>query len=170
MDVTSTINQLLKTVDVMRNDVQQIHSRINLLERSINDVRNQQLRKKVNINIEISVLNFNTKTSMNESKIMELRYPNWWPFTEISPTWFIFMILWPFAAQRIMQAIQRKKWSLWMIVIVHPNIRKNNNNNNRNNYNNTNMTEKTINILESWRILHLCICSRDDTSMDRSFI
>lgn len=109
LDVPSTLNQLLKTVETMRSDVQQINSRINLLERSLTEVRNQQLRKKVNINIEISVLNFNTKTCMHKSKILELKYPNWWPFTEISPTWFLFMILWPFVAQRIMQSIQKKK-------------------------------------------------------------
>ncbi|XP_031621093.1 acyl-CoA-binding domain-containing protein 5 [Contarinia nasturtii] len=82
-----TITQVLKMVESMRSDLQQIHSRINLLERSLSDVRNQQLRKK----------------------ILELKYPRWWPFVEISPTWFVFMILWPFMAQRIMQAIQRKK-------------------------------------------------------------
>lgn len=109
LDVPSTLNQLLKTVETMRSDVQQINSRINLVERSLTEVRNQQLRKKVNINIEISVLNFNTKKSMHKSKILELKYPNWWPFTEISPTCFLFMILWPFVAQRIMQSIQKKK-------------------------------------------------------------
>lgn len=94
----------------MRSDVQQIHTRINLLERSLGEVKNQQLRKKVNINIEISVLNFTTKSSINKSKILDVKYPTWWPFAEISPTWFIFMIVWPFLAHRIMQTIQKKKW------------------------------------------------------------
>lgn len=104
-----TINQFSKIVETMRNDLQQIHSRINLLERSLADMRNQQLKKKVKINIDISILNFNTKSSMHKSKILELKYPKWWPFTEISPTWFVFMIIWPFMALRIMQEIQRKK-------------------------------------------------------------
>lgn len=93
----------------MRSDLQQINSRINLLERSVADVRNQQLRKKVNISIEINELNVNTESFINKSKIMELKHPKWWPFTEISPAWFAFMIVWPFVAQRIMLAIQRKK-------------------------------------------------------------
>lgn len=101
--------QLVKLVEGMRTDLQQINSRINLLERSLADVRNQQLRKKVKINIEISVLNFNTKSSLNKSKILELKYPKWWPFAEISPAWFAFMIVWPFVALRIMQTIQTRK-------------------------------------------------------------
>lgn len=109
-DVSITINQLVKSVETMRSDMQQIHSRINLLERSLSEVKNQQLRKKVNINIEVNVLNYNTKASMHNAKIMELKHPNWWPFTEISPAWFLFMVLWPFAAQRLMQTLQKRKW------------------------------------------------------------
>lgn len=108
-DSASSIKQLLKNVEAMRTDLHQVHLRINLLERSLTEVRNQHLRKKVNINIEISVLNFNTKTYIKKSKILELKYPKWWPFAEISPTWFAFMIVWPFMAVRIMQMIQRKK-------------------------------------------------------------
>lgn len=108
-ETVAPINQLSKLVETMRSDLQQINSRINLLERSLAEVRNQQLRKKVKINIEISVLNFNTKSSINKSKILELKYPKWWPFSEISPTWFALLIIWPFVASRIMQAIQKKK-------------------------------------------------------------
>lgn len=48
-----TINHVLKMVDSMRSDIHQIHSRINLLERSLADLRNQQLKKKVKITIQI---------------------------------------------------------------------------------------------------------------------
>lgn len=94
----------------MRTDVHQINSRINLLERSLAEVKNDQLRKKVTINIDITVLNYTTKTCTNKSKIVGLKYPKWWPFAEISPTWFILMLLWPFVAQRLINAVQRKKW------------------------------------------------------------
>lgn len=93
----------------MRCDVQQINARLNQLERSLTEVKNHQLRKKVNVNININVLNYTNKTSMIKSKIMELRYPKWWPFTEISPTWFVFMLVSPFLAQRLMNRIQQKK-------------------------------------------------------------
>lgn len=109
IDTATSISQLLKSVEAMRTDLHQVHLRINLLERSLTEVKNQHLRKKVNINIEISVLNFNTKTFIKKSKILELKYPKWWPFAEISPTWFVFMIVWPFMAARIMQMIQKKK-------------------------------------------------------------
>lgn len=109
VESTAAFNQVYKLVESMRGDLQQIHSRINLLERSVAEVRNQQLKKKVKINIEISVLNFNTKSSMTKSKILELKHPNWWPFAEISPTWFMFMVIWPFIALHVMQAIQKRK-------------------------------------------------------------
>lgn len=106
-----TINHVLKMVESMRTDLHQIHSRMNLLERSIAEIRNHQLKKKVKIIIKIRILNLNTKSSMPESKILELKYPKWWPIAEISPAWLLFMIIWPFIALRIMQTIQRKKWS-----------------------------------------------------------
>lgn len=108
-DLIPAVNQLLKLVDTMRTDVHQINSRINLLERSLAEVKNDQLRKKVTINIDITVLNYTTKTYTNKSKIVGLKYPKWWPFAEISPTWFILMLLWPFVAQRLINAVQRKK-------------------------------------------------------------
>lgn len=47
-DVLVTINELVKSVETMRTDMQHIHSRINLIERSLSEVKNQELRKKVN--------------------------------------------------------------------------------------------------------------------------
>lgn len=108
-DLIPAVNQLLKHVDTMRMDVHQINTRINLLERSLAEVKNDQLRKKVTTNIDITVLNYTTKTYMNKSKIVGLKYPKWWPFAEISPTWFILMLVWPFVAQRFLNAMQRKK-------------------------------------------------------------
>lgn len=49
LDVSATINQLVANVETMRANMQQIHSRINLIERSLSEMKNQQLRKKVNI-------------------------------------------------------------------------------------------------------------------------
>lgn len=51
LDTVPTIDQLLNAVEKMRNDLHQVHSRISLMERSVAEVRNQQLRKKVDINI-----------------------------------------------------------------------------------------------------------------------
>lgn len=51
-DLNVSMNQLLKTVESMRTDMQQINTRINILERSLTEVKNQQLRKKVKTHIE----------------------------------------------------------------------------------------------------------------------
>lgn len=48
-DLNASINQLLKSVETMRGDVQQINTRINILERSLTEVKNHQLRKKVSV-------------------------------------------------------------------------------------------------------------------------
>lgn len=110
VELTPAIHHLIQSVEHMRLDVQQINARINQLEHSLTEVKNNQLRKKVKTHININVLNYTNKRSMCQSKIMELKHPKWWPFTEISPTWFVFMIVWPFLAQRMMNRIQRQKW------------------------------------------------------------
>lgn len=94
----------------MRNDLQQINSRIDIVERSMTEVKNHQLRKKVGVHVDIKVLNNTTITIAKHSKlkIMALRYPNWWPFTDISPNWFILMILWPFLVRRLVQMLQKR--------------------------------------------------------------
>lgn len=109
VELTPAIHHLIQSVEHMRHDVQHINARINQLEHSLTEVKNHQLKKKVNTNININVLNYTNKSSMCQSKIMELKHPQWWPFTEISPTWFAFMIVWPFLAQRLMNRIQRQK-------------------------------------------------------------
>lgn len=86
-NIEPAINQMLRTIDSMRVDLQQINNRINIVERSLTEVKNHQLRSK---------------------KITELKYPKWWPFSEISPNWFILLIVWPFVARRLVNMMQRK--------------------------------------------------------------
>lgn len=94
----------------MRSDLHQVHLRINLLERSLADVRNQHLRNKVNNDIEMNgYTQYSFTINIQIFKISELKYPKWWPFGEISTTWFAIMIIWPFIAIRIMQMMQRTK-------------------------------------------------------------
>lgn len=63
---------------------------------------------------------YNSTAILIAKQIGALRYPKWWPFAEISPTWFILMLLWPFVAQRLINAIQRKKWPhTQSIVMIH---------------------------------------------------
>lgn len=107
--MSSSVIQILRTVEQMNADMQEIQNRICTIEKSLTEVKNHQLRKKVNININIQILNFTSKKRSKKSKIMQLRYPKWWPFTEISPNWFILMIIWPFVARRVMNMINRNR-------------------------------------------------------------
>jgi len=78
--IEPAINQILRTVESMRNDLQQINHRMNIIERSM--------------------------SALDQPAV--LRYPRWWPFTNISPNWFIFLILWPFLAQRLAKILRKK--------------------------------------------------------------
>jgi len=78
--IEPAINQILRTIESMRNDLQQINHRMNIIERSM--------------------------TALDQPTV--LRYPRWWPFTNISPNWFIFLILWPFLAQRLAKILRKK--------------------------------------------------------------
>lgn len=41
------LNQILQTIERMRVDLEQINQRITIVERSLTEVKNHQLRKKV---------------------------------------------------------------------------------------------------------------------------
>lgn len=94
----------------MRNDLEQINQRITIVERSLTEVKNHQLRKKVIVTIiNINILNFINTLTSKQTKIMELKYPKWWPFTDISPSWFAFMLFSPLVVQRLMLIMQRRR-------------------------------------------------------------
>lgn len=78
--IEPAINQILRTIERMSNDLQQINRRIDIVERSITTMDNQSMD----------------------------RFPRWWPFTDISPNWFIFMIVWPLLAHRLGKMLQKK--------------------------------------------------------------
>lgn len=84
--IEPAIQQILRTIESMHVDLQRINGRIDNVERSMADVKNHQLRKK----------------------IMTLRYPRWWPFSEISPNWFLILVMWPFVARQLARMLQRK--------------------------------------------------------------
>lgn len=108
--IEPAVQQILRTIESMRIDLQRINSRIDNVERSMNDVKNHQLKKKVGVNVEINVLNSTITTIAKHSKlkIMTLRYPPWWPFSDISPNWFILLIVWPFVGRQLARMLDRK--------------------------------------------------------------
>lgn len=85
IEVLSKLNQ---TVEKMNLDLNQITSRINLVERTFIEFRNSTARKEI---------------------VVKKKYPEWWPFDDISPNWFFFMVVWPFIAHKITQVMQKKK-------------------------------------------------------------
>lgn len=126
-NVEPALNQLLRCVESMRVDLQQINNRITIVERSLGDVKQCQLamqqqnqqqlddprnkqhhRKKVVTCVNVNVLNYNFKKHSNRTKIAGY-VPHWWPFAGISPTWMAVLILWPLVARRLMAAMERRR-------------------------------------------------------------
>lgn len=82
-EIEPAINQILRTVELMNKDLQQINRRIDTIEQLLATVESNQL-------------------------MTIARYPRWWPFTDISPRWFIFMLLWPLVANRLGRVLWKK--------------------------------------------------------------
>lgn len=62
------------------------------------------------INQRMSALEKNlSEVSLALKNMQQQRKPEWWPLQDISPQWFVFLILWPFLANRLSRMIQRKK-------------------------------------------------------------
>ncbi|XP_026480952.1 acyl-CoA-binding domain-containing protein 5-like [Ctenocephalides felis] len=72
--------QLQKTIDSMKADLRNANERVSKMERKTNQFL--AVRTKV---------------------------PQWWPFQGITPNWFLFLILWPFIAQRISNYLTQKR-------------------------------------------------------------
>ncbi|KAM7351919.1 uncharacterized protein ACRADG_004624 [Cochliomyia hominivorax] len=83
-------NELLKQVQVtvlrMNSDLSSVNQRIFDLEKTVKEMKQSLTNRKAS---PIHVTNTKHK------------YPKWWPFTDISPLWFVFLILWPFIVRRL---------------------------------------------------------------------
>ncbi|XP_055912020.1 acyl-CoA-binding domain-containing protein 5 isoform X3 [Eupeodes corollae] len=79
------LEQIQSTVRRMSADFAAINQRMTAVEKNLSDVS--------------SVL----------KKMRLQRKPEWWPFQDISPQWFVFLILWPFLANRLSRMMQRRK-------------------------------------------------------------
>lgn len=81
--IEPAINQILRTIELMNSDLQQINRRMDVVERLMATMDNNQLKPMAS-------------------------YPRWWPFTDISPKWFVVMLLWPLLAKRLGKMVQKK--------------------------------------------------------------
>uniref|UniRef100_A0A182JXK8 Actin-related protein 5 n=1 Tax=Anopheles christyi TaxID=43041 RepID=A0A182JXK8_9DIPT len=77
--------QITRTIERLNKSVQQINSRVSVIEQSVAELREQQQQQL---------------TKMRASFDRSSR-PTWWPFAEISPGMLAFIILWPLVINRI---------------------------------------------------------------------
>jgi len=82
------IHQVYNIVQRMNADLTNVNQRMSTLERHVTELRNLQANQKLK---------------------QHRRYPHWWPFTDISPIWFVILVLWPFIVKRIGGALQKRK-------------------------------------------------------------
>ncbi|KAL5292405.1 ACBD5 family protein [Megaselia abdita] len=87
----SVLQEILATVQNMNADLVAVNNRMQTLEKQFHDIQ------KVTTQL--------TKVNRQNTR----RNPHWWPFRDISPTWFVILVLWPFLANRLNQMLQKKK-------------------------------------------------------------
>ncbi|XP_023291773.2 acyl-CoA-binding domain-containing protein 5 [Lucilia cuprina] len=83
---TEILKQVQATVLRMNSDLSSVNQRVFDLEKTIKEMK-------------ASVAN--RKTSGSNVAEPKYKYPKWWPFTDISPVWFVLLILWPFIVRRV---------------------------------------------------------------------
>jgi hypothetical protein len=98
-----------QTIELMNRDLQQITNRMNCVERSVADMKQNLVRKvlvdfsdqrwNVTIDANICVVSISFQASN--------KYPTWWPFKDISPAWFTFIIVWPFIVNKLFRPRQK---------------------------------------------------------------
>lgn len=81
---TDILKQVQNTIVRMNSDMSSILQRMVHLERTLGEVKHEVLKRKC--------LGQYAATR---------KYPEWWPFSDISPIWFILLVLWPFIARRV---------------------------------------------------------------------
>uniref|UniRef100_A0A1A9ZFA7 ACB domain-containing protein n=1 Tax=Glossina pallidipes TaxID=7398 RepID=A0A1A9ZFA7_GLOPL len=95
MHNTHILKQVQLTIAKMNSDIAAVNHRLIDLEKSV--IKLHHILGKSQ-----SFLANNSSSIMHSSK-----YPKWWPFSNISPAWFMFLILWPFVIKRMAQMLSR---------------------------------------------------------------
>ncbi|KAI9585218.1 acyl-CoA-binding domain-containing protein 5 [Glossina fuscipes] len=95
MHNTHILKQVQLTVAKMNSDIAAVNQRLIDLEKSVIKIHHILGKSQ-------SFLANNSSSIIHRSK-----HPNWWPFLNISPAWFILLILWPFVIKRGAQLLSR---------------------------------------------------------------
>lgn len=71
----------------MNSDISSVNQRIFDLEKTVRDLKTA-----------VNSFQSSTPRTIVEHK---RKYPKWWPFDDISPAWFMLLVLWPFITRRL---------------------------------------------------------------------
>lgn len=86
-DDDAILQEIIATTDAMSQSLQKIHSKFTALEQNVIELKKNQSRVEAYRRI----------------------YPKWWPFKEISPKLFLFIILWPVVANRLLNTLNNRR-------------------------------------------------------------
>lgn len=86
---TEILKQVQATVLRMNSDMASVNQRIIYMEKTIKELKNCVTKSKT--------------PSTSTTTVVEHKssYPKWWPFSNISPGWFVLLVLWPFIVRRV---------------------------------------------------------------------
>uniref|UniRef100_A0AAG5CRK2 ACB domain-containing protein n=1 Tax=Anopheles atroparvus TaxID=41427 RepID=A0AAG5CRK2_ANOAO len=91
--------QITRTIERLNASVQQVNSRVSMIEQSMAALRDQQQQQFAKLSASVDL----------PSQHRRAAYPAWWPFAEVSPAMVAFIILWPLVINRVTSWAQRKK-------------------------------------------------------------
>ncbi|XP_058122363.1 acyl-CoA-binding domain-containing protein 5 [Anopheles ziemanni] len=91
--------QITRTIERLNASVQQVNSRVSMIEQSMTALRDQQQQQFAKL----------SASADRYSSHRRAAHPAWWPFAEVSPAMVAFIILWPLVINRITSWAQRKK-------------------------------------------------------------
>ncbi|XP_061402037.1 acyl-CoA-binding domain-containing protein 5 [Musca vetustissima] len=107
-DIQHELNESLQQNNHILKQVQDTVTRMNLDISSVNQ-RIYDLEKTVR-DLKLAVSNTTLRNAASKNTMEHKRkYPNWWPLDDISPVWFILLILWPFIARRLGNMLAKPK-------------------------------------------------------------
>ncbi|KAH8404767.1 hypothetical protein KR222_000523 [Zaprionus bogoriensis] len=86
---TELLRQIQSTVASMNSDMAAVQLRVRSVEQALLELRNAQ----------------KAQSSLRGGR----QQPAWWPFKDISPVWFVVLVLWPFLVRRLARMVEQRR-------------------------------------------------------------
>lgn len=88
---TDLLRQIQSTIASMNTDMAAVQQRVRSVEQSLLELRSLQ------------------NAAQSSAARGGRRQPAWWPFKDISPVWFVVLVLWPFLVRRVARMVEHRR-------------------------------------------------------------